>query len=265
MRNRVILGCLMVFLCAVMLTACGGSSSAAEETNSKPLENTAVSTSRPQEKQPYEELRGKTGEKKIAADEEQQLAELKEALNKLTLQYAEDENIGDYLAGLSSFCTENEKYGKSCIAPFVYLLGPSIDPILGIGFNYIGDEYIDMDAVEIDTNEYRYTYGSSTFAMDVQKDELTVLPNEEEKVEEMAVRIATEDDIDTLVDVVKSDKVKLTFARYNTAKPDFVECDMPEEDKQAITDALNAYYLYLNASEKVRAKALADLEIAEVN
>ena len=40
---------------------------------------------------------------------------------------------------------------------------------------------------------------------------------------------------------------------------------MPDEDKQAITDALNAYYLYLNASEKVRAKALADISYTEVN
>ena len=73
-----------------------------------------------------------------------------------------------------------------------------------------------------------------------------------------------EDDIDNLADIIKSDKVQLTFAKYNTAKPVFVECEMPDEDRHAITDALNAYYLYLNASERVRAKALADISYTEV-
>ena len=35
---------------------------------------------------------------------------------------------------------------------------------------------------------------------------------------------------------------------------------MPEEDKQAIADVLNAYYLYLNASEMARAKAISSIE-----
>lgn len=121
-----------------------------------------------------------------------------------------------------------------------------------------------MDTVEVDTDGHRYTYGSSTFAMDVRRDKLTIAPNQEEKTEETVYRIVTEDDLDVLVDMVKSDGVGLTFAKYNTAKPEFVECEMPEEDRQAITDALNAYYLYLNASEKVRAKALADISYTEV-
>lgn len=85
-----------------------------------------------------------------------------------------------------------------------------------------------------------------------------------EKADELALRLVTEDDIDNLADIIKSDKVQLTFAKYNTAKPVFVECEMPDEDRHAITDALNAYYLYLNASERVRAKALADISYTEV-
>ena len=119
-----------------------------------------------------------------------------------------------------------------------------------------------MDTVEIDTVNYRYTYGNTTFITDVQKDKLTISPNGDEKTEEAAFRLATEDDLDALVDIVESDEVGLTFAKYNTAKPVFVECEMPEEDRQAITDVLNAYYL--NASEKVRAKALADISYTEV-
>ena len=87
---------------------------------------------------------------------------------------------------------------------------------------------------------------------------------ESNPTEEVAFRLATEDDLDALVDIVESGEVGLTFAKYNTAKPVFVECEMPEGDRQAITDVLNAYYLYLNASEKVRAKAIADISYTEV-
>ena len=83
-------------------------------------------------------------------------------------------------------------------------------------------------------------------------------------IQVMSTMGLTEDDLDALVDIVESEEVELTFAKYNTAKPVFVECEMPEEDRQAITDVLNAYYLYLNASEKVRAKALADISYTEV-
>ena len=83
-------------------------------------------------------------------------------------------------------------------------------------------------------------------------------------IQVMSTMGLTEDDLDALVDIVESEEVELTFAKYNTAKPVFVECEMPEGDRQAITDVLNAYYLYLNASEKVRAKALADISYTEV-
>ena len=82
--------------------------------------------------------------------------------------------------------------------------------------------------------------------------------------ESITCLLYTSDDLDALVDILESDEVGLTFAKYNTAKPVFVECEMPEGDRQAITDVLNAYYLYLNASEKVRAKALADISYTEV-
>lgn len=267
MRKRIIAGCLAAILCGVLLASCGNTSSTAAESagSSGAVKAASTSENQSEEKQPYEILREEEGKtKQIAADEEQQAEELKEALGKLTFKYGEDETLGDYLAGLSPNCEKNEEQGKSCIAPVIYIFGPSVDPVAFILFNYIGDEYLDLDTVEVDTDGHRYTYGSSTFAMDVRRDKLTIAPNQEEKTEEKVYRIVTEDDLDVLVDMVKSDGVGLTFAKYNTAKPEFVECEMPEEDRQAITDALNAYYLYLNASEKVRAKALADISYTEV-
>ena len=148
MRKRVIQRCLIALLCTMLLASCGSSSSMTERENSDLSENMSASESQQEEKQPYEIVREKENEnKQIAEDEELQEMELKAALGKLTFQYTEDEDIGDYLAGLSSFCLENEQYGKSCIAPFVYLLGPSTDPILSIGFNYVGDEYLDVDTL----------------------------------------------------------------------------------------------------------------------
>ena len=250
-------------VCIVLFTSCGNSAGVSAGSTSK-VKSTAVSESTAEEKQPYEILREKEDEtKQIAADEEQQVKELQDALNAVNFYYEEFDG-GDALMGVSPNCENNEKQGKSCIVPVVYVFGPSVDPIACIGFDYIGDTYLDMDTVEIDTDNYRYTYGNTTFITDVQKDKLTISPNGDEKTEEAAFRLATEDDLDALVDIVESDEVGLTFAKYNTAKPVFVECEMPEEDRQAITDVLNAYYLYLNASGKVRAKALADISYTEV-
>lgn len=251
-------------VCIVLFTSCGNSAGVSAGSTSE-VKRTSVSESTVEEKQPYEILREKEDEtKQIAADEDQQVIELKEALNEFQFFYTEADGAGDVLMGMSPHCDEAAEKGKSCILPFLYLFGPSVDPIACIGFDYIGDTYLDMDTVEIDTVNYRYTYGNTTFITDVQKDKLTISPNGDEKTEEAAFRLATEDDLDALVDIVESDEVGLTFAKYNTAKPVFVECEMPEEDRQAITDVLNAYYLYLNASEKVRAKAIADISYTEV-
>lgn len=264
MKKRAIAGGAVVFLCAVLLASCGSTlTTAGNSGNDGSLKSTVVSESQPEEKQPYEILRESENEtKRIAADEEQQANELKEALNEFEFYYTEFDG-GDALMGMSPHCDEAAERGDSCILPLLYILGPSADPVMVMGFNYICDEYLDMDTVEIDTDNYRYTRGVSE--NEIQKITVTINEGQTEKLDEVALHLVTEDDLDALVDIVESNEVGLTFARYNTAKPVFVECEMPDEDKQAITDALNAYYLYLNASEKVRAKALADISYTEVN
>lgn len=249
-------------VCIVLFSSCGNSAGVSASSTSE-VKSTAVSESKAEEKQPYEILREKEDEtKQIAADEEQQAAELKEALNKFEFFYTEADGAGDVLMGMSLHCDEAAEKGKSCIVPLLYLFGPSVDPVMMLGFNYITDEYIDMDTVEIDTDNYRYTRG--VLEGETQKTKVTIDGGQTEKLDEIAMCLVTEDDLDALVDIVESEEVGLTFAKYNTAKPVFVECEMPEEDQQAITDVLNAYYLYLNASEKVRAKALADISYTEV-
>lgn len=249
-------------VCIVLFSSCGNSAGTSASSTSE-VKSTAVSESKAEEKQPYEILREKEDEtKQIAADEEQQAAELKEALNEFEFFYTEADGAGDVLMGMSPHCDEAAEKGKSCIVPLLYLFGPSVDPVMMLGFNYITDEYIDMDTVEIDTDNYRYTRG--VLEGETQKTKVTIDGGQTEKLDEIAMCLVTEDDLDALVDIVESEEVGLTFAKYNTAKPVFVECEMPEEDQQAITDVLNAYYLYLNASEKVRAKALADISYTEV-
>ena len=63
-----------------------------------------------------------------------------------------------------------------------------------------------------------------------------------------------------LIDILESDEVLLRFEKFDTAKPEWDECEMPEADRQAIIDVLNAYYLYLNASNMARAKVIASFE-----
>ena len=68
--------------------------------------------------------------------------------------------------------------------------------------------------MEIDTDNYRYTYDSESFMQEVQKTTAEVNDGKE-KADELALRLVTEDDIDNLADIIKSDKVQLTFAKYN--------------------------------------------------
>lgn len=243
MKKQAIARSLLVVLGILLLSSCGDIGK-------------MVAASEKQAEQPYEQYRNATEE--IQKTEEQQTKELKEALKRLDSEYGEADEIG-FWAVTSSYCLENEKDGKSCVAPMLGIYGPSTDPVLFIAFNYIGDEYLDMDTVEIYTDEYKYTYNSGTFLTEIQKDTVTVQDNSD-KMEETALRLATDDDIDMLVDILEADEVLLRFEKFNTAKPIWDECTMPEEDKQAITDVLNAYYLYLNASEMARAKVISSIE-----
>ena len=146
--------------------------------------------------------------------------------------------------------------------PFFFVYGPTIDPVLGVGFNRIGDNYMEIDSMEVHTSEHIYTYNG--FDLDVQKQKITLPLSQEERAEEMGLKIATDGESDMLVDMLaeipESDEVTLRFEKFNTAKPIWDECTMPEEDKQAVIDILNAYYLYLNASEMARAKAISAIE-----
>lgn len=264
MKKQAVIKCFLVSLSLVLLVSCGKNSSTRAESAGTEVEK-IVSSSQPVEpkaENAYEKFR-KAEKENVIGDEEQQLAELREALEKLQLEYAKDEEIGDVLAITSPYCNENEESGQSCVAPFIYIFGPSVDPMLGIGFMYIDSQYLGVDTVEIDTDEHRYTYNSDTF-LDIVKNRTVIKSENMEKSEEMAVRLAIDEDgldkdIDVLIDMVKSDEVNLRFGKYNSAKPDLVECPMPENDKQAIVDVLNAYYLYLNTTQAVRARALAEL------
>lgn len=264
MEKRGVLKCFLIGIGLVLLVSCGETSSTEAERASTEVAK-SVSNSQPVEQKTenaYEKFR-EAEKENVIGDEEQQLAELSAALEKLQLEYAKVEEIGDVLAVTSPYCNENEESGQSCVAPFIYIFGPSVDPILGIGFMYIDSQYLGMDTVEIDTDEHRYTYNSDTF-LDIVKNKTVIKSESIEKSEEMAIRIAVDEndldkDIDVLTDIIESDEVNIHFGRYNSAKPDLVECPMPENDKQAIVDILNAYYLYLNTTQAVRAKALASL------
>lgn len=259
MKKQAAIKCFLVSLSLVLLVSCGNTSSTEAKRASTEVAK-SVSNSQPVEQKTenaYEKFR-EAEKENVIGDEEQQLAALSSALEKLQFEYTEVEGFGDVLVAMSPNCTQNEETGQSCMASFVYIFGPSVDPILGVGFNYVGEQYMDMDTVEIDTENYRYTFNSTAF-IDIQRDKIVISPSQEEKTEEMAVRLATEDDIEMMIDIAESNNVNLRFGRYNSAKPDLVECPMPENDKQAIVDVLNAYYLYLNTTQAVRAKALAEL------
>ena len=76
-------------VCIVLFTSCGNSAGVSAGSTSE-VKSTAVSESTAEEKQPYEILREKEDEtKQIAADEEQQVKELQDALNAVNFYYEE--------------------------------------------------------------------------------------------------------------------------------------------------------------------------------
>lgn len=256
MKRSAIIRSFFAVLSILLLVSCEGNTTASTKRNDDVANEITESKMQIVEEQPYERYRNTDEE--IVESEEQQIAELDKAFKRLKLQYDETEELALWTA-TSLQCLENEENGRSCIAPMLGILGPSTEPVLFIAFNHISEEYLEMDTVEINTNEYRYTYKKSTFVSDIQKDKV-LLSDTTEKMEELALRLATEDDIDMLIDILESDEVLLRFEKFDTAKPAWDECMMPEEDKQAITDVLNAYYLYLNASEMARAKVISSIE-----
>ena len=85
-------------VCIVLFTSCGNSAGVSAGSTSE-VKSTAVSESTAEEKQPYEILREKEDEtKQIAADEEQQVKELQDALNAVNFYYEEFDG-GDALMG----------------------------------------------------------------------------------------------------------------------------------------------------------------------
>lgn len=260
MKKQAVIKCFLVSLSLVLLVSCGKNSSTRAESAGTEVEK-SVSSSQPVEpkaENAYEKFR-KAEEENVIGDEEQQLAELSAALEKLEFEYAEDETIGDFLMVASPRCGENIEQGKSCVMPLIYILGPSVEPLLVVGFDCVGDEYLGIDTVEVDTNRYRYTLNSTNFIGDIEKGKVEILSSQEKMIELAMGVVTTDEEIDMLIDMIESDAVNLRFGKYNTAKPDLVECPMPENDKQAIVDVLNAYYLYLNTTQAVRARALAEL------
>ncbi|MBP7956935.1 MAG: hypothetical protein KAY99_01035 [Faecalibacterium sp.] len=250
----------LVSLGLLVLTSCGSTASAGVESAGAEAAK-GVSNIQPTEQKTenaYEKFR-RAEEENVIGDEEQQLAELSAALEKLEFEYAEDETIGDFLMVASPRCGENIEQGKSCVMPLIYILGPSVEPLLVVGFDCVGDEYLGIDTVEVDTNRYRYTLNSTNFIGDIEKGKVEILSSQEKMIELAMGVVTTDEEIDMLIDMIESDAVNLRFGKYNTAKPDLVECPMPENDKQAIVDVLNAYYLYLNTTQAVRARALAEL------
>ena len=104
MKKQAVIKCFLVSLSLVLLVSCGKNSSTRAESAGTEVEK-SVSSSQPVEpkaENAYEKFR-KAEKENVIGDEEQQLAELREALEKLQLEYAKDEEIGDVLAITSPY------------------------------------------------------------------------------------------------------------------------------------------------------------------
>jgi len=179
--------------------------------------------------------------------EAQQILGIKDALAKLNVEHDKVEN--DYTIS-DSYVENTLNTGLCMIAPSIRVYGDRDEPILMIAFIYIGDEFLNANKIIVRVGDNKYTYNQDAFSAigrDVCKTNTGKL-----KWMEDYVTIAEDFDIELLQDALSSKEAIFRFSGYQNY--DYV---LTPQNRQAITDVMNAYNLMCSVSPEVLSKALA--------
>ena len=185
--------------------------------------------------------------------EAQQILGIKDALAKLDVKY--DKVEGNYTI-TSPYALKELDKGNCSVNPAIYIHNEYAMPWMVIMYCYMGDTFIWTDSIVVRAGENKYTYESPAFYYSTG-DKVKVSSGKV-KAAEMLATIAGDFDINLLRDVLSAQE---TIFRFKGHAPwgDSTEYDyvLTPENRQIITDILNAYDLMRTASPEVLYKALA--------
>lgn len=119
-----------------------------------------------------------------------------------------------------------------------------------ISFVYVGDELLNANRVIVRVGDNKYTYNQDAFSA-IGRDICKINTGKLKWVEGFVTR-AEDFDIELLRDALSSQEAIFRFSGYQNY--DYV---LTQQNRQAITDVLNAYNLMCSVSPDVLRKALA--------
>ena len=127
-------------------------------------------------------------------------------------------------------------------------------PMLMMSMEYIGDKDLRMNAIKIRAGDNKFTYNSGAFEK-IERGNIKI--NNIEKYAERGTTWVEEFDIKMLKEFLSADEVIVRFQRENYGTTEYIDHTVTPEERQAITDVLNAYNLMCSVSPEVLHKALA--------
>ena len=161
--------------------------------------------------------------------EAQQILGIKDALAKLEMHQDKVENTKIWFSPYTEKCEET---GQSVVALCIGMKENINMPMLMMSMEYIGDKDLRMNAIKIRAGDNKFTYNSGTTWVE-------------------------EFDIKMLKEFLSADEVIVRFQRENYGTTEYIDHTVTPEERQAITDVLNAYNLMCSVSPEVLHKALA--------
>lgn len=179
--------------------------------------------------------------------EAQQILGIKDALAKLNVDHDKVENTRTIT---SPYYLQAGDVGLCDVIPIIYTYEDQDEPFLTVTFSYVGDELVNADKIIVRVGDNKYTYNQKAFIA-VQRSTVKISTGAMKYAEFYGV--AAEDfDIDLLRDALSSKEAIFRFSGQRNY--DYV---LTPQNRQAITDVLNAYNLMCSVSPDVLRKALA--------
>ena len=133
--------------------------------------------------------------------------------------------------------------GKSYILPF-FVNGSTNDPSMFFMVLCSCNKYVYLDTITIRAGEYKYTYTIDWTDVDRGYDG--------KQYWELTSFMGDDEDIQWFKNILSADEIIIRYSGDGGS----IDHTVTPEERQAITDVLNAYDLFKAASPTVRAKAL---------
>lgn len=172
--------------------------------------------------------------------EAQQVLGLKDALAKLKISYDKVEDARSYVSPTEDRLSNQ---GKSYILPF-FVNGSTNDPSMFFMVLCSGNKYVYLDTITIRAGEYKYTYTIDWTDVDRGYDG--------KQYWELTSFMGDDEDIQWFKNILSADEIIIRYSGDGGS----IDHTVTPEERQAITDVLNAYDLFKAASPTMRAKAL---------